>query len=121
MNTQVIQRGGTKIAVMTSEKPIMIDEASALDTMMSCHYETDTRLVAIEKSVFSEDFFKLSTGVAGAILQKFVTYQFRVAIFGDFSHYTSKPLKDFIYESNKGKLVGFVSTQAQAVERLLHA
>ena len=31
---------------------------------------------------------------------------------------TSKPLKDFIYESNKGKDVFFVTTRDEAVEML---
>lgn len=42
----------------------------------------------------------------------------KVAIYGDFSKYTSKPLKDFIYESNNGNAVFFTETQAQAVEKL---
>ncbi len=40
--------------------------------------------------------------VEGEILQKFVTYKAKLAIAGDFSVYTSKSLKDFIYESNNG-------------------
>lgn len=47
-----------------------------------------------------------------------MNYGGRIAIYGDFSHYTSKPLKDFIYESNKGKDVFFVETEAQAVAML---
>ena len=31
-----------------------------------------------------------------------INYGGRIAIYGDYSHYTSKPLHDFIYESNKG-------------------
>ncbi len=50
-----------------------------------------------------DDFFILSTGFAGEMLQKYINYGGRIAIYGDFSNYTSKPLHDFIYESNKGK------------------
>lgn len=57
----------------------------------------------------------LSTGIAGEILQKFVNYQCKLAIFGDYSGYTSKPLKDFIYESNNGSHVFFVETEEEAV------
>lgn len=64
------------------------------------------------------DFFVLSSGVAGEILQKFVNYQAKLAIFGDYSKYTSKPLKDFIFESNKGKNVFFVDDENQAIEKL---
>lgn len=32
---------------------------------------------------------------------------FRIAIYGDFSKYNSKPLKDFVYESSSGRDVFF--------------
>ncbi len=53
----------------------------------------------VAKEAVADDFFVLSTGIAGDILQKIVDYQGRIAIYGDFSGYTSKPLRDFIYES----------------------
>jgi hypothetical protein len=37
---------------------------------------------------------------------------------GDSSHYTSKPLKDFMYESNHGKDFFFVPTREEAVQKL---
>ncbi|MBQ9463535.1 MAG: DUF4180 domain-containing protein, partial [Bacteroidales bacterium] len=40
------------------------------------------------------------------------------AVFGDFSQYTSKPLRDFIYESNKGCHFGFLDSENDAVEWL---
>lgn len=36
----------------------------------------------------------------------------------DYSRYTSKPLKDFIYESSKGKDIFFVETLEQALDFL---
>lgn len=42
----------------------------------------------------------------------------QLAIVGDFTMYTSKPLKDFMYESNCGKDFFFVSSEDEAVERL---
>lgn len=39
-------------------------------------------------------------------------------IVGDFSGYTSKPLKDFIYESNKGRDIFFVDSEEEAIDRL---
>ncbi|MCI8369762.1 MAG: DUF4180 domain-containing protein [Clostridia bacterium] len=33
---------------------------------------------------------------------------FRVAIYGDIPKYNSKPLKDFVYESNSGRDVFFL-------------
>ena len=51
-------------------------------------------------------------------MQKFINYGVRFAIYGDFSKYTSKPLKDFIYESNKGKDIFFIDNEEQAINKL---
>ena len=72
----------------------------------------------MDKKSIIEDFFILSSGLAGEILQKFINYGGKIAIYGDFSKYTSKPLKDFIYESNKGRDVFFVTTKEEAIQKI---
>ena len=109
------------VAVVTGEEKVITDAQSALDLIMTARYETGTNLIAVDKEAIIEDFFVLSRGLAGEVLQKFINYQAKIAIFGDFSQYTSKPLKDFIYESNKGRDIFFVSTKTEAVERLANA
>lgn len=114
-------RGGKTVAVFSGKEKIISDVQSALDLIMTAKYEAGTNLVAVDKTAVVEDFFVLSRGLAGEVLQKFVNYHAKIAIFGDFSKYTSKPLKDFIYESNKGKDIFFVATKEEAVERLTAA
>ena len=109
------------VAVVTGEEKVITDAQSALDLIMTARYETGTNLIAVDKEAITEDFFVLSRGLAGEVLQKFINYQAKIAIFGDFSQYTSKPLKDFIYESNRGQDIFFVSTKTEAVERLANA
>ena len=109
------------VAVVTGEEKVITDAQSALDLIITARYETGTNLIAVDKEAITEDFFVLSRGLAGEVLQKFINYQAKIAIFGDFSQYTSKPLKDFIYESNKGQDIFFVSTKTEAVERLANA
>jgi hypothetical protein len=94
------------------------DVQSALDLMAVVRYETDCDRIIINKSVISEDFFDLSTKLAGNILQKYINYQMKIAIIGDFSVYKSKSLKDFIYECNNGKDIFFLPDENQAIERL---
>lgn len=106
------------VAIVTSESEVITDVQSALDLIMAVKYESGTNLIALDKKSISENFFILSSGVAGEILQKFVNYKTKLAIFGDFSVYTSKPLRDFIYESTKGNDIFFVSTQEEALEHL---
>jgi len=60
----------------------------------------------------------LKTGIAGEVLQKFATYRVRLVIFGDWHTYNSNSLRDFIYESNKGKHVNFVATKEEAITLL---
>lgn len=118
MTVKPIQHNGQTIALIQSDTPIITDTQSALDLLMSAKYEAGTNRIAINKAAVIEDFFVLRTGIAGEILQKYINYGIKIAIFGDYSHYTSKPLKDFIYESNKGKDVFFVATESEAMEKL---
>ena len=97
---------------------VITDVQSALDVLMTAKYEIGTNNIVIDKALITEDFFVLSTGLAGEILQKYINYGGRIAIYGNYSHYTSKPLHDFIYESNKGKDVFFVATENEAVNAL---
>jgi hypothetical protein len=115
---RAIEKNGVKIAVVTSDEKLLFDVQSALDLMATVQYETDSNRIAVYKESVAEDFFILSTRLAGEILQKFVNYQWKLAIIGDFSKYTSKPLRDFIYESNNGRDIFFVATEEEAVERL---
>ena len=41
-----------------------------------------------------------------------------VVIYGDFSGYTSKSLKDFMYESNRGRDIYFQPSVSQAIDKL---
>lgn len=72
----------------------------------------------MNKAAIIDDFFILSSCLAGEILQKFINYHIKFAIYGDFSKYTSKPLKDFMVESNRGKDVFFQPSAALAVDKL---
>ena len=118
MQLTKIEKNGIACAVVNSNEIVITDAQSALDVLMSAKYDIGTKNIVVDTKLITEDFFILSKGLAGEILQKYVNYGGRIAIYGDYSHYTSKPLKDFIYESNKGKDVFFVTTRDEAVEML---
>lgn len=106
------------IAIAKSAEVVIKDVASAVDFVMDIKSQTNCYKIALNKEAIAEDFFILSSGLAGEILQKFVNYGIKFAIYGDYSKYTSKPLRDFIYESNKGEDAFFVEDAGEAVERL---
>ena len=119
MMVEKLTLNGKTVAIIEGKEKVLTDTQSALDLIMAAKYEAGTHLLAIDKEAIVEDFFILRCGLAGEVLQKFVNYQVKIAVFGDFSQYTSKPLRDFFYESNKGKDIFFVSTKEKAVERLV--
>ena len=114
MKTKIINN----IAIIKSNDIIIKDVQSAIDFIMTVKYETNCSKIALNKEAVAEDFFILSKGLAGEILQKFINYQTKFAIYGDYSKYTSKPLKDFIYECNNGKDIFFVENEDEAIQML---
>ena len=118
MTLTKFEKNGVVCALVSSDIPVITNSQAALDLLMTAKYDIGTKNIIIPKNLVSEDFFILSTGLAGEILQKFVNYGGRIAIYDDRSHYTSKPLKDFIYESNKGKDIFFVATLEEAQKKL---
>ncbi len=83
----------------------------------------DAGWVAIPAQRLDPAFFSLSNGLAGAFLQKFVTYGLRVAIVGDIDAHTaaSGALRDFVRESNAGERLWFVPSAAALTARLAEA
>ena len=118
MKIEHINEHGMDIAVISSDEKVIVDVQSALDLAMTVNYETGAANIVLDKRLVCEDFFILGSGVAGEILQKFINYHGRAAIYGDYSRYTSKPLKDFIYESNQGRDFFFVATKEEAIQKL---
>ncbi len=108
---------GKIIAEITEDHPIISEVQDMLDLMGDCSYNNCDRLI-IREANLHPDFFRLNKGMAGEILQKFSTYNFRLAIIGDFTKFTSRNLQDFIRESNKGNRVFFMSDFNEAMEKL---
>ena len=105
MAMEKITENGVAIALVTGTCALT-DEQTALDLIMEARYTLGAERIAIEKAAVSPDFFILSTGLAGAVLQKFINYG------------ASKPLRDFIRESNRGRDVFFPATRQEAILRL---
>lgn len=117
MEIRITKHDGVNIAEIISENIVINEVQDALDLMANCNYMGAERIILSENQL-NPDFFDLKTRFAGEVLQKFSNYRNRLAIVGDFSKYESRSLKDFIYESNKGNLVNFVSDYNEANDSL---
>lgn len=118
MQITIVNENNQDIAVVSSDQILISDVQSALDFMATVGYKTGSHRIVLNKLTLCDDFFHLRTKIAGEILQKFINYQVKLAIVGDFSVYESQSLNEFIYESNKGKDIFFLPDEKQAIEKL---
>ena len=108
----------SKVVEVVSDKIVINSEQDALDIMANIGYQFDCSKIIMHKNNISEDFFKLSTGLAGSVLQKFSNYKVQLAIIGNQST-NSKSLNNFIIESNRNKQIIFTDTISDALSGLI--
>jgi len=118
MRFRIHRQDNSVVAIIESNELLLTDVQTAFQFLSDVYEETGCSKLIIKKESIPEAFFDLKTKLAGEILQKFVNYQTKLAIVGDFQSITSKSLHDFIYESNKGHDFCFVATEEEALTRL---
>ena len=99
--------------------PVITRTDEAMDLIGNASY-SGVSLVVLPVERLDPEFFRLSSGLAGDILQKFVTYRVRLAIVGDISGFveSSDALRDFVWESNRAQHVWFVSSEQELESKL---
>ena len=107
----------TKIAEIIADAIVLKTTEDGLELLGNLYYQGFDKIIIYERNI-TPDFFDLKSRMAGDILQKFTQYRMPLAIVGDFSKFGSRSLNDFIYESNKGKQVNFVSSVQAALDSL---
>jgi len=115
----VVRRHGVTVLVCAADGPAVAAEADATDlvgTALGAHVD----LVAIPVQRLAPEFFRLASGLAGAVTQKFVVYHLRLAVVGDISARLaeSPTLRDYVAETNRGNQVWFVDSAAALDARL---
>ena len=108
---------GTQIAELSSED-VLIQTAEDGAQLLADMYYQGFDLIIMQAKQLTESFFDLKTGLAGEVLQKCSNFRIRLTIIGNFSDISSKSLRDFIYESNKGKSINFVGSIEDALARV---
>jgi hypothetical protein len=107
------------VRVAFYDGPTIAQEMDAND-IIGATYGLEVDLIAVQAESFVDDFFWVSSGLAGAVLQKMQQYGFRFAILGDVSRFVaeSPSLRDFIYESNRHGQTMFLPDRAALEARL---
>jgi len=115
MKIETHQAGTLQIAEIISDEVLISNPEEGLQLMADLYYQNFDKIIIHEKNI-TPDFFDLKTGIAGELLQKFSNYRIQLAIIGEFSKYPGNSIKDFIYESNKGRQINFLASVDQAVK-----
>ncbi|WP_053849955.1 DUF4180 domain-containing protein [Streptomyces sp. NRRL B-24085] len=105
----LVHRGGVNVLHCAPDGPPLDGERAALD-LIGDAMGRDAQVVAVPVDRVPEEFFRLRSGVAGAVMQKFVTYRVRLAVVGDVSRHLddSTALRDFVHETNQGGHIWFL-------------
>nr|WP_311176602.1 DUF4180 domain-containing protein [uncultured Porphyromonas sp.] len=117
MRIETHRIGQAKVAEIQAEGLVLTSVEDGLSLLGDLYYQGFDKIILHEENIVPE-FFDLKTKLAGEVLQKFVQYRMPLAVVGDFSEYTSKSLRDFIYECNQGRQVNFVTELSSALKDL---
>ena len=95
------------------------DEAAALDVVGDA-FGARAEVVSIPVARLAPEFFRLSSGVAGAVVQKFANYRLRLVVVGDPARHgpPTGPVEDWMREANRGRALWFVADDAELARRL---
>jgi hypothetical protein len=105
-----------KIAELVSDDILIQTPEDGAQLIADLYYQ-GFDLIIIHAYQLAPSFFELKTGLAGEVLQKCSNWRIRLTIIGNFGQLPGKSMHDFIFESNKGKLVNFLSSVAEVIKR----
>jgi hypothetical protein len=90
------------------------NDRDAVDAIAEAHYGHEADTVVVPVDLLPEEFFQLSSGLAGAIVQKFVNYRMGLIVLGDVSAHeaASTSFRDWVREANRGRELRFVPDEA---------
>jgi hypothetical protein len=116
---EVVEQHGVRVLSFPPDGAVISDDRQVVD-LIALALSHKARLLVLPVSRLHTDFFVLRTGVAGAIVQKFVQYRLPVAFLGDITEYlaASSSLRAFVYEANRGKDFWFVTDKSELDGRL---
>lgn len=111
--------GRHRVLVIDPEGPALLSPGDVTD-LIGQTWGLDVDWVAVPLARLPPDFLRLSTRVAGEIIQKFINYGLKLAILGDTAELEarSEALAAFVRESNRGSQVWFAPSLEALAERL---
>ena len=110
---------GVQVLVCAPDGEKLTSEREALE-LIDKAIGQGVEWIVVQVERLEDEFFQLKTGLAGHIIQKFVTYRRHLVVLGDISRHVAKSraLKAFVYETNRGTQVWFLTDLQELDGRL---
>lgn len=104
---------------LSADGPALGDGPEILDVIGDA-FGLRAEVVVVPVERLDPDFFRLRTGVAGAIVQKFANYRLRLVVLGEgpATGESTGPVEDWMREANRGRELWFVPDEESLRERL---
>lgn len=113
MNYKVMENGTKKYIELISSQTPLNTEQDAVDLVALCR-EHDLDFLMLHGEALSEDFFNLRTGVAGRMMQKFITYSVKTAVVIPDPSVNKGRFKEMVTESNRSNQFGVFASREDA-------
>lgn len=119
---ELLELGGERVLRYAADGP-PIDSDRAANDLIGEAWGWEATLVVVPVERLGPEFFRLRSGLAGVITQKFVNYRLKLAIIGDITGYVaaSDAVRDWVREYNKGRDIVFVPDFDALTTRLVGA
>ncbi|VWB72256.1 alpha/beta hydrolase [Burkholderia lata] len=119
MHHRIVQAAAHRVLVRDPAAGLVQRESDALDLVALAH-EHEADWIAVPADALHDDFYRLESGLAGAVLQKLVNYGVRLGVVGDIDRWLarSEALRAFVRESNRGTSVWFVGNEEGLLRKL---
>jgi hypothetical protein len=119
MSTLHLTPAGVRVLLFGADGAPVRGDGDAVD-LIGAAFGRDIAWIALPVERLGDGFFTLSTRIAGEVVQKFVNYGVSLCVIGDISGHVaaSNALRDFVYESNRGRHLWFVDSLDELDRRL---
>lgn len=118
MNYQIVEAGNCKYIECLVGGPKIESEQDALELVAICG-EYETNLLMFHGENLPDDFFRLRTGLAGNILQKFANYHLKAAAVIPAELVSQGRFREMALEANRGQHFRIFSDRKDAEEWLI--
>ncbi|MER5639808.1 DUF4180 domain-containing protein [Kitasatospora sp. NPDC002227] len=111
--------GRTPVLFCDPDRAGLRSEQDALDLIGEA-FGTGAEWIALPADRLPAEFFRLRSGLAGAVVQKFANYRLKLAVLGGIEEHVvaSDALRDFVRECNRGGQLWFLPDAEELELRL---